>query len=213
MNHSSSAAPVAAISVSALRRNITALAGGSAFAVDLRHDAWGHGAELVGRVAADLGGAAGLDADSGAVPVLPADGMYGLRPGSAPVMRLSGTVLTTKVLRTGEGVSYGYAYRAPQDTRVALVTGGYAQGIVRALGGRIRVLLGGVMRPVVGRVAMDVCIVELGRNTVSRGDEAVFFGDPAHGAPSLAEWTAPSGMTAAELAVAVGLLVDRVEVP
>ena len=54
-------------------------------------------------------------------------------------MRLTGSVLLTKALRAGEGVSYGYTHRADADTRVALVTGGYAQGVVRGLGDRISV--------------------------------------------------------------------------
>ncbi|MCH3159094.1 hypothetical protein K3X38_14655, partial [Listeria monocytogenes] len=52
-----------------------------------------------------------------------------------PAMTLVGTVLSTKRLLAGEGVSYGYRFRAPADTRVALVTGGYAQGVVRSAGG------------------------------------------------------------------------------
>ena len=51
-----------------------------------------------------------------------------------------GTVLVVKPLRAGEGVSYGYTHRAARDTRIALVVGGYAQGIVRALGNRAPVL-------------------------------------------------------------------------
>ena len=62
-------------------------------------------------------------------------------------MSLRGTVLSVKALRQGEGVSYGHTYRAPSDTRVALVTGGYAQGIVRALGNRVDVMIAERMRP------------------------------------------------------------------
>jgi alanine racemase len=52
--------------------------------------------------------------------------------------------------------------------------------------------------------------VDVGADTaVERGDDVVFFGDPGDGAPALSEWTAASGLTAAELVTAVGLRSDR----
>ncbi len=133
------------------------------------------------------------------------EAVYGLSDGFTPVLRLSGFVLSLKPLRAGEGVSYGYTHRAPRDTIVALVTGGYAQGVVRALGNAATVRIAGERHPIVGRVAMDVCVVDVGAAPVAPGDEVVFFGDPSRGEPSLNEWTAASGMTASELVTAVGL--------
>nr|WP_246301376.1 alanine racemase C-terminal domain-containing protein [Microbacterium immunditiarum] len=124
-------------------------------------------------------------------------------------MRLSGTVLGIKPLRAGEGVSYGYIHRAAHDTRVALVTGGYAQGVVRALGERANVRVGGALHPIIGRVAMDVCVVDVQEAEIRRGDPVVFFGDPASGEPSLQEWVRSTGMTAAELVAMVGARVRR----
>ena len=93
---------------------------------------------------------------------------------------------------------------------IALVTGGYAQGVVRSLGNAVTVRLAGERHPIIGRVAMDVCVVDVGADTaVERGDDVVFFGDPGDGAPALSEWTAASGLTAAELVTAVGLRSDR----
>jgi alanine racemase len=129
------------------------------------------------------------------------------------VLRLTGTVLSVKPLRAGEGVSYGYAYRAPADTRVALVTGGYAQGIVRALGGAVDVAIAGERHPIVGRVAMDVCVVEIGDAVVRRGDEVLFLGDQAAGEPSLSDWIAVTGLRDLELITTVGLRAIREEAP
>lgn len=214
-------APLARISHRALRSNFPQREAFDAVA-DLRADAWGHGAAAVGRTLRQAGvGAFLVDAATrdafiavGADPrrlrttgeaTIDSDRLYGL-PGSGgiPVLRLSGTVLSTKALRAGEGVSYGYLHRAAADTRVALVTGGYAQGIVRALGGRVRVVIRGERHPIVGRVAMDVCVVEIGGSPVARGDEVVFVGDPGRGEPSLAEWTSATGLTAGELVAAIG---------
>jgi alanine racemase len=198
--------PVVSVSRSALRHNAdaAAAAGISTYPASLlRADAWGHGEALVREVL----NSAGLIPASAGIDPLP---LFGLTTASMPVMRFAGTVLATKDLRAGEGVSYGYRYRAPADTRVALVTGGYAQGVVRSLGGAASVTFAGTRHPVVGRVAMDVCVVEIADAEVHRGDEATFFGDPRRGEPSIREWCTFTGMTAGELVSAVGLHANRV---
>lgn len=233
--HQPSSAPVARVSASAIAHNaalaLARLPEGTRAIADLRADAWGHGAPAV---AAELL-AAGVDRlvvdDAPAVRVLAAAGvagattsaapdldpttLYGLpggAPDAVPAMRLSGTVLSVKALRAGEGVSYGYRFRAAADTRVALVTGGYAQGVVRDLGNRARVTIGGASLPIVGRVAMDVCVVDVGDAPVRRGDEVVFFGDPRAGEPSIAGWVEATGLRADELVTAVGLRATREQV-
>lgn len=218
------AAPVARISRSALLSNARLLRERTPdAAVDLRRDAWGHGAARVGRVLAEAGVTAAVvdprDAEAvaglGITPVdrEPAGGelLYGL-PGSGgePVLSLETTVLSTKALLAGEGVSYGYTHRARADTRVALITGGYAEGVVRALGNRVSVDLGGALRPIVGRVAMDVCVVDIGDADVRPGDAGVYFGAGAV-RDGLARWSEATGLTPAELVCAVGLHVEREE--
>ena len=197
-------APVALVSESALRRNAPlALAAGTGAGADdvFAADAWGHGAAWVSSVLGDLGmDAAPLDA---AV-------LFGL-PGShaRPVLSLRGRALGTKPLLRGEGVSYGYTHRAPHDTTVALVTGGYAQGVVRSLGNAATVSIAGRRHRIVGRVAMDVCVVDVADASVPRGSEVVFFGDPAEGHPALEEWTDATGLSAAEIVAVVGVRADR----
>ena len=134
---------MALVSRGALRRNAPRATGGTDDV--LAADGWGHGAGWVASVLSDLGmDAAPLDA---AV-------LFGL-PGShaQPVLSLRGKALGTKPLLRGEGVSYGYTHRAPHDTTVALVTGGYAQGVVRALGNAAAVGIAGRRHRIVGRVA------------------------------------------------------------
>lgn len=213
-------APVARVSRGALTANARAAheRGAHSFAVGLLEaDAWGHGAVLVRTV---LDGARLAPADAGAPSdapgVLSAETLFGLPGGGAgttPALRLSGTVLSVKDLRAGEGVSYGYAFRAPADTRVALVTGGYAQGVVRELGGAAHVWIAGERHPIVGRVAMDVCVVDIADAAVRRGDEVLFLGDPAAGEPSLADWVRATGLRAGELIATVGLRAIREETP
>ncbi|QEW03187.1 alanine racemase [Microbacterium lushaniae] len=198
------AATVARLSAAALEHNAAlALERGPGPVPALYADAWGHGAEWVTAVLAHL------DIDPAAVD---AETLFGLPEPDArtrPVLTLTGRVLSTKDLRAGEGVSYGYAHRAAADTRVALVTGGYAQGIVRMLGNRVAVRIGAALHPLIGRVAMDVCVVDITEHPVSRGDEVVYFGDPRDQAPSLAGWAAATGWTAGELVTAAGLRAVR----
>lgn len=205
--------PVAWISRGALAQNARDAAGRGirSFAPSvLQADAWGHGEALVRDVLAGAGLApAEPNPDDRALGGATLFGLPGGADGARPALRLTGTVLSVKALRRGEGVSYGYAFRAESDTRVALVTGGYAQGIVRALGNAARVLVGEGRHPIVGRVAMDVCVVDVGDAAVGRGDAVVFLGDAAHGEPGLEEWMRATNLTAAELVTAVGLRALR----
>lgn len=209
-------APVAHISRGALAANARRAweSGIRSFSPSiLEADAWGHGAGLVLEVLE----AQGFSRDAGArTPRLSPAALYGLpdADGTAtPVLRLTGTVLSIKDLRAGEGVSYGYAFRAPADTRIALVTGGYAQGVVRQLGGAVDVVIAGERHPIVGRVAMDVCVVEIWDAAVSRGDEVLFLGDPAQREPSLADWSRATRLRDGELIATVGLRAIREVAP
>jgi len=163
--------------------------------------------------------AEGLDATDADAPDIDVDLLYGLPTaamgGLRPVMRLTGAVMSLKPLHRGEAVSYGYTHRAAADTTLALVTGGYAQAIVRALGNRAHVELHGRMLAIVGRIAMDVCVIDLGVVTdpadtqISEGDEVTYFGGTGPAREALREWAAATGLTTAELVCAAGLRARR----
>jgi alanine racemase len=216
----------ALISADALRRNaVAALARGGAVA-DLRRDAWGHGLALVAPVLRAAGvvravvdaealgepALAGIDADTTADAADPIDPalLLGL-PGSGgmPVMELRGRVLSLKPLLAGEGVSYNYTHRATRDTRIALVTGGFGQGVARSLGNHVRVGLGDMLAPIVGRVAMDVCVVDVDALPVAPGDPVVYFGGTGPARDGLSAWADASGLAPAELAAAIGFHARR----
>ena len=127
--------------------------------------------------------------------VRPGIAAYGLDPLGRPVaesplrpaMTLRGRVALAKRVPPGEGVSYGHAWTTSRETTLALVPIGYADGVPRALNrnGRMQVLLGGVLRPVVGRVCMDQIVVDCGDDDVSAGDEVVLFGAAG---PTAQDW-------------------------
>jgi alanine racemase len=81
--------------------------------------------------------------------------------------------------------------------------------VVREVGGAVTVGVAGGRAPIVGRVAMDACVIDLGGLHAEPGDEVVFFGDPARGEPSLADWVTATGLAAAEIAVLAGARAQR----
>jgi alanine racemase len=95
-----------------------------------------------------------------------------------PVMALKCRVAAVRELPDGTPVSYGGAARVREGAgRVAVLPVGYADGLQRVLSNRGQVYLGGGLRPVLGRICMDMCMVELDeRAGVHPGDVAELFG-------------------------------------
>ncbi|BBZ35058.1 alanine racemase [Mycolicibacterium confluentis] len=129
--------------------------------------------------------------------VRPGIAMYGLNPVPGlvdpdliPAMTLSAPVVMVRPIRAGDGVSYSHTWIADRDTTVALIPLGYADGVFRALGGRMEVSINGIRRPSVGRVCMDQFLVDLGPGAVDvvEGDRAILFGPGTSGEPTAAEW-------------------------
>jgi alanine racemase len=73
---------------------------------------------------------------------------------------------------------------------VALLPIGYADGVFRAVSGRIDVLINGRRRRGVGRICMDQFVVDLGPGAldVREGDEAILFGPGTRGEPTAQDW-------------------------
>ena len=93
-------------------------------------------------------------------------------------------------MTAGDGVSYGHTWIAERDTTVALLPIGYADGVFRALSGRVEVMINGRLRPSVGRICMDQFVVDLGPGPtdVAEGDQAVLFGPGGSGEPTAQDW-------------------------
>jgi len=107
-----------------------------------------------------------------------------------PVMELSSTVVLIKKIKKGGSVSYGRTWTAETDTLIAVLSVGYADGLPRLASNKWQVLIGGKLYPLVGRISMDQCCVNLGKKTkVNRWDEAAVFGSPNNDAAALAKIT------------------------
>jgi alanine racemase len=104
-----------------------------------------------------------------------------------PVMELRTNVVLIKRVKKGETVSYGRTWVAQNDTEIAVLPVGYADGLPRLVSGKWQAVINGKAYPLVGRICMDQCMVDIGGGGVRRWDDAVIFGGLAPGADELAE--------------------------
>lgn len=128
-----------------------------------------------------------------------------------PVMELETEIAAIKRVAAGTPISYGLTWTAPGETLIATLPIGYADGLARALSPGLRVRIGGAEYPIVGRICMDQCMVDLGHDSpVRRRDRATVFGPrPARGADEVASIL---GTIPYEITCAVNKRVPRVYV-
>ena len=98
-----------------------------------------------------------------------------------PVMTLRARLLAVREVKAGEAVGYGAAWRFPRDTRMGVISIGYADGYPRSAVNGTPVLVasgGGFARcKLVGRVSMDMITVDLGElDGVEPGSEVILWG-------------------------------------
>jgi alanine racemase len=125
-----------------------------------------------------------------------------------PVMELRSNVVFTRQLKKGETISYGRTWAAPQDTVIAVLPVGYADGLPRLASNKWQTVIRGKSYPLAGRICMDQCMVDLGPNPeVRRWDEAVIFGGPA---PSAAELARCIGTISYEITCNINKRVPRI---
>lgn len=145
-------------------------------------------------------------------------GLYGLSPWGnglphglelTPVMTLGGRVAAVRRVTAGTAASYDFLWRSERETTLVLVPLGYADGVPRAASGRARVSIAGARYPIVGRIAMDQFVVDVGDASVAVGDAVVLFGDPATGVPSAEEWADAAGTINYEIVTRIGNRVVR----
>lgn len=101
------------------------------------------------------------------------DGSFGLEP----VMKIKTRILTLRNLPTGTPVSYGRTFVTKRESRIAVVSLGYADGYNRLFSNNAEMLVGGHRVPVIGRVCMDLTMLDVTDvDRVSEGDEVVILG-------------------------------------
>lgn len=126
-----------------------------------------------------------------------------------PVMEFLSKVVFMKRLPAGRDISYGRTWRTDRETVIATLPVGYADGYPRALSNKGRVLIRGELYPVVGRICMDQCMVDLGPEpAVELYDDAVLFG-PQSRAPDAQDVAAACGTIPYEITCNINKRVPR----
>lgn len=130
-----------------------------------------------------------------------------LKPGLSFLTRVS----FLKKVTAGTSVGYGRTWVAPQDTWIATIPAGYADGFNRLWSNCGRVLINGRSHPIVGRVCMDQSMVNLGPETaVKVGDEVVLIGQSGSEEISCYEWARMLKTITYEVTCQINARVERV---
>jgi len=109
--------------------------------------------------------------------------MYGYpgtedRCGLKPVMTLKSRVAAVRNVAAGAYISYGCTAQMSRDSKIAVLPIGYADGFFRGLSNQTEVIINGCRCPIVGRICMDMCMVDVtDLDKVEVGDVAVIFGE------------------------------------
>lgn len=129
-------------------------------------------------------------------------------PRISPVAALTADILQLRDVPAGETVGYSRGFEADQPRRIATCASGYADGVLRSYSakGEGRVWVAGELRPIVGRVSMDVCAVDVTGLDVAVGDAVELFGPNR----MLDDAAAAAGTIAYELMSAITERVPRV---
>ena len=135
-------------------------------------------------------------------------GLVGIDPSGTtrlhPALTLTAPLVSVRRVHAGTPVGYGHTWIAPATTELGLLPLGYADGLPRAAAGRAEVLVRGRRRPLVGRISMDMAVVDLGPDGGEAGDVVTVFGPGRAGEPTVAEWAAWSDTIEHEIVTGLG---------
>jgi len=149
-------------------------------------------------------------------------GLYGLSPdvknlgtssdlGINSAMKLISKLQLVKAVKAGQSVGYGSTATTKVDTKLGVVTMGYADGIPRNASNLAGVFVAGKRAPLIGRVSMDQFVVDLGAASLAKtGDEVIVFGDGSGGEYTIDEWAKACGTINYEIVTRIGTRVPRI---
>lgn len=106
-------------------------------------------------------------------------------PGLKPVMTVKSRIAAVRDLPAGAKISYGCTATLERNSKIAVLPMGYGDGLPRCLSNKLEVLIGDKLCPVLGRICMDMCMVDVtDAPGVKAGDTATVYG------PGLTDWAA-----------------------
>jgi alanine racemase len=156
--------------------------------------------------------------------VRPGIALYGLPPSATmangrvselkPVLEWKSQIIFLKEVAAGAGLSYGHAYHTQKPSLIATVPIGYGDGLARNLSNELEVLVRGVRCPQVGRITMDMSLIDVTalRGQVEPGDEVVIIGRQGNEKITAEELAAKLGSINYEIVTCISHRVPRVAV-
>ncbi|NLY68032.1 MAG: alanine racemase [Tissierellia bacterium] len=107
----------------------------------------------------------------------PSEEVYKDRVNLIPAMSLKARVSHIKRVPKNTGISYGQIFVTERESKIATIPIGYADGFTRMLSSKVEVSVKGKKVPVVGRICMDQCMLDVTEiDDLNIGDEVVIFG-------------------------------------
>ncbi|HET9525703.1 MAG TPA: alanine racemase [Pyrinomonadaceae bacterium] len=137
-------------------------------------------------------------------------------PQLAPVMSLHSRIIMLKWVPQGETIGYGCTFEASRKSRIATLPIGYHDGYMRALSNRANAIVRGTFAPVVGRVSMDLTLIDVTNvSGVEVGDKVTLLGwDREHPGPDISaeDLARTAGTLSYEVTCGIGERVPRLYV-
>lgn len=128
-----------------------------------------------------------------------------------PALEWKTHVINVKTVDAGYGVSYGITYITKNKTKIATVSIGYADGYLRALSSKARVLIHGEYAQIIGRICMDQMMIDVTHiDNVEIEDEVTLLGKDGNNIISIEELADIAGSFNYEFACGIGNRVTRV---
>lgn len=127
-----------------------------------------------------------------------------------PILTLKTRLTSIRHLPAGTGIGYGHTHVLKRDTRVGVISAGYADGLPLALSNKGHMLIKGVPCPVLGRISMDYTVVSLEHlETAQVGDEVICLGGEGEHAMHVEDWARIKGTHPYEIICSFGNRVER----
>lgn len=131
-----------------------------------------------------------------------------------PALAFRARVISLRDVAAGQGVGYNSRFVARRPSRVAVIAAGYADGLLRGLGNRGRVILHGSFAPLVGIVSMDLAMVDVtGIEGVALGDVATIYGAEGQAKQYASDVACALGTVTSDVLCALGKRVPRFYLP
>ena len=156
--------------------------------------------------------AAGAAGDGGGVPGALMEARGNREISLQPVLSWKTRIVQIKDVAAGDFIGYGVTYEARRPMQVAVIPVGYYDGLDRKLSNSGRALVRGQTAPMVGRVAMNMAVLDVTATGATVGDEVVLIGEQHKAEIAVEELAEKTGTIPYEVLARIHPFLPRVVV-